>query len=167
MSYHVQKPVTSVRNTSAGEVVDSPVRQAKVITDQENRHCPASNITRLHHGDACLQQECIIGSKSNDIEDGDGILDSTMNMCDRNSHVMRDCFHSAMKQSRPLEAANDTESHDTGNGSPIPKGSSDESDDLSKISGEENLSSLKFSPDGVSKILGQKLFWKARRKITK
>lgn len=167
MSYHVQKPVKSVKNTSAGEVVDSPVRQAKVITDQEDRHCPVSNITRLHHGDACLQQECITRSQSNDIEDGNGILDSTMDMCNRNSHVMRVCFHSTMKQSCLLEAANDTESDDTGNGSPIQKGSSDENDDLSKISGEENLSSLKLSPNGVSKILGQKLFWKARRKITK
>ncbi|GAU26952.1 hypothetical protein TSUD_06240 [Trifolium subterraneum] len=43
---------------------------------------------------------------------------------------------------------------------------SEGSDDLSKISTLENLSSLKLSPDGVVQILGQQLFWKARRKIT-
>jgi EARLY FLOWERING 3 protein len=44
---------------------------------------------------------------------------------------------------------------------------SEGSDDLSKISTLEDLSSLKLSPDGVVQILGQQLFWKARRKITK
>ncbi|XP_045824714.1 protein EARLY FLOWERING 3-like [Trifolium pratense] len=43
---------------------------------------------------------------------------------------------------------------------------SEGSDDLSKISTLENLSSLKLSPDGVAQILGQQLFWKARRRIT-
>lgn len=162
-----QQQVMSVKNISTGEVIDSPVRQAKVIPDQEDQDCSVSNISRLHQGDVCLQQECMDGSLSNDIEKNDGLLDSTRDMDNRNTLVLRGCFHSTTNQTNPLEATNDTEYHDTNTGSPMQKGSSDESDGLSKMSTVENLSSLKLSPDDIVRVLGQKLFWKARRKITK
>ena len=47
------------------------------------------------------------------------------------------------------------------------KGNFDERDNISKISTVTNLSSLIVSPDDVVGILGQKHFWKARRKIAK
>ncbi|XP_019458069.1 PREDICTED: protein EARLY FLOWERING 3-like [Lupinus angustifolius] len=68
-------------------------------------------------------------------------------------------------QDSPVEATHDAEFHDTRTGSLVQKGSSDDGDDVSKISSTENLSSLKASPDDVVGVLGQKRFWKARRKF--
>ncbi|KAJ1442761.1 protein EARLY FLOWERING 3-like [Sesbania bispinosa] len=143
-----QQPVMSFKNMSTGEIIDSLVRQAKVIRDQEVQDCSVSNISRLHQGDACLQQQRTAGSQSDDIEHGNGHLDSTR-----------------ANQTSPLETTNDTEYHDTSTGSPIRKENLDDSDDVSKISTVENLSGLKLSPDGIVRILGQKQFWKARREI--
>lgn len=118
------------------------------------------NKSRLHQGNACVQQE------SNDSEHGDGLIDSAMDIDNRNSLVLRSCSHSTVDQTSVLEATNDTEYHDTNIDSPMQKGNSEGSDDLSKTSTLESLSSMELSPDGIVQILGQKHFWKARRKIT-
>jgi hypothetical protein len=150
-----QKTVISVKSALTGEIIDGPARQAKKIVNEEDQECSVSNINRFPQGDSCTRQE------SNDIEHSDGLLDTTMDMDNRNS------FHSTVDRTMVLEAASDTEYHDTNIDSPIEKGNSEGSGDLSNISTLENLSSLKLSPDGVVQILGQQLFWKARRKITK
>ncbi|XP_061374726.1 protein EARLY FLOWERING 3-like [Gastrolobium bilobum] len=160
-----QRPVMSVKNISTGEIVDSLVKQAKVIPNQEDQECPVLNISRLQHADVCLQLEGIAGSKSNDIEHGDGLLGSTRDLDNGNTLVPRGCFRSKVNQTSPHEATNDTEYHGTRTGGQIQNGNLDESDDVSKISSEENLSSLKVSPDDVVGIIGQKHFWKARREI--
>lgn len=149
-----QKTVISVKSALTGEIIDGPARQAKKIVNEEDQECSVSNINRFPQGDSCTRQE------SNDIEHSDGLLDTTMDMDNRNS------FHSTVDRTMVLEAASDTEYHDTNIDSPIEKGNSEGSGDLSNISTLENLSSLKLSPDGVVQILGQQLFWKARRKIT-
>lgn len=156
-----------VKNISPGETIDSLVRQAKVIHYQEYQDCPASNVSRLCQADACLQQEFLAGSQFNDIEHADGLLDSARDTDNRNTLVPAGCFRSTTNQTSPVEATYDTEYHDTRTGSPIQKGDSDESDDVSKISTIENLSSPKASPDDAVGVLGQKSFWKARREIVK
>ncbi|TKY57945.1 EARLY FLOWERING 3 [Spatholobus suberectus] len=160
-----QQPKMSVKNKSSEEIIDSLVMQAKVIPNQEDQDYSVPNISRLHQDDACLQQECVAGSQSNDIEHGDDLLNSTRDMDNGNALVPRSCFNSAVNQTRPLEATNDAEYHHTGTGGPIQKGNFDESGDVSKISTVTNLSSLIVSPDDVVGILGQKHFWKARRQI--
>ncbi|KAI5393445.1 hypothetical protein KIW84_060540 [Lathyrus oleraceus] len=143
-----QKTVMSVESILTGEIIDSSVRQAEKISDEEDQN------------DACLQQE------SNDIEHGGSLVDSAMDMDNRNSLVLRGCFRSTVNQISVPEAADHTEYHDTNIDSPIENGSSEGSDDLSKNSTLENMPSPRLSPDGVAEILGQQLFWKARRKIT-
>ncbi|KAL2974232.1 hypothetical protein AAZX31_14G091800 [Glycine max] len=160
-----QKLKLSVKPKSSGEIIDSLVMQAKVIPNQEDQDYSVPNINRLHQDDACLQKECVAGSQSNDIEHGGDLLNSTRDMDNGNALVPRGCFHSAANQTHPLEATNDAEYHDTRTGGPIQKGNFDESDNISKISTVTNLSSLIVSPDDVVGILGQKHFWKARRKI--
>ncbi|RDX76385.1 Protein EARLY FLOWERING 3, partial [Mucuna pruriens] len=150
-----QQPEMSVKNKSSGDIIDSLVMQAKVIPNQEDQDFSVPNIRRLHQDDACLQQECVAGSQSIDIEHDDDLLNSTRDVDNGNALVPRGLFHSAMNQTSPLEATNDAEYHDTGTGGPIQKGNFDESGDVSKISTVTNLSS----------ILGQKHFWKARREI--
>ncbi|KAG4931515.1 hypothetical protein AAZX31_17G217800 [Glycine max] len=160
-----RKPKMSVKNNSSGEIIDSLMMQAKVIPNLEDQDYSVPNISRLHQDDTCLQKECVAGSQSNDVEHGDDLLNSTRDIDNGNALVPRGCFHSAANQTRPLEATNDAEYHDTGTGGPIQKGNFDERDNISKISTVTNLSSLIVSPDDVVGILGQKHFWKARRKI--
>ncbi|KAL5071721.1 hypothetical protein RYX36_022608 [Vicia faba] len=148
-SLSTQKTVMPVERLSTGEIIDSPVRQAEKISDKEDQR------------DACLQQE------SNYVEHGGSLVDSAMDMDNRNSLVLRGCFRSTVDQTSVLEAANHTEYHDTNIDSPIDNGTSEGSDDVSKNSTLENMPSPKLSPDGVVEILGQQHFWKARRKITK
>ena len=162
-----RKPKMSVKNNSSGEIIDSLMMQAKVIPNLEDQDYSVPNISRLHQDDTCLQKECVAGSQSNDVEHGDDLLNSTRDIDNGNALVPRGCFHSAANQTRPLEATNDAEYHDTGTGGPIQKGNFDERDNISKISTVTNLSSLIVSPDDVVGILGQKHFWKARRKIAK
>ncbi|KAL2317888.1 hypothetical protein Fmac_031764 [Flemingia macrophylla] len=156
-----------VKNTSSGEIIDSLVMQAKVIPNQEDQDYSVPNINRLYKDNACLQQECVAGVQSNDIEDGDVLLNSTRerDMDNGNALVPKGCFHSAVNQTHPLEATIDAEYHDTGIGGTIQKGNFDGNGDVSKISTVTNSSSLIVSPDDVVGILGQKHFWKARRQI--
>ncbi|CAL0323705.1 unnamed protein product [Lupinus luteus] len=151
-------------NVSTGQTIKSLVKQTKVIQYQD---CPVSFVSSLCQADNCLQQECVAGSQSNNIEHRhrEGLLDSTGDTDKGNTIVPMGCSRSPTNQTSPVEATHDTEFHDTRTGSPVQKGSSDESDDVSKISSIGNLSSLKASPDDVVGVLGQKRFWKARRKI--
>ncbi|KAK7383288.1 hypothetical protein VNO78_28962 [Psophocarpus tetragonolobus] len=160
-----QQPKMSVKNKSNGEIIDSLVMQAKVISNQEDQDCSVPNISRLHQDDACLQQECMAGSQSDDIENGDDLLNSTRDVDNGNALVPKSCVRSAVNQTCPLEATDDAGYHDTGTRGRMQKGNFDESGDASKISAVTNLSSLIVSPDDVVGILGQKHFWKARRKI--
>ncbi|CAK8569820.1 unnamed protein product [Lathyrus sativus] len=143
-----QKTVISVERILTGENIDSPVRQAKMISDEEDQ------------SDACIQQE------SNNIEHGGSLVDSAMDTDNRNSFILGGCFRSTVNQTSVPETADHTEYHDTNIDSPIENGNSEGSDDLSKNSTLENMPSPKLSPDGVVEILGQQLFWKARRKIS-
>ena len=161
-----QQQVMSVKNISSGETVDGLVRQAKTIPNQEYQDCSVSNISRPHQADACLQQKYAAGSQSNDNECGEGLLESTRDIDMGNILVPRGPVSTA-KQNIPQEDNDDPESHDTSTGGPMQEGNFDESDDVSKISTVENLSSLKVSPDDVVGILGQKHFFKARREIAK
>jgi len=164
-----QQQKMSVKNKSSGEVIDSLVMQAKVIPNQEDQDCSVPSISRLHQDVACLQQECVAGTQSNDVEHRNGVLNSTRDMDNGNALVPKSCFHSAVNQTCPVEVTNDVdvEYHDVGTEGPIQKGNFGESGDVSKISTVTNLSSLIVSPDDVVGILGQKHFWKARRKIAK
>ncbi|XP_058725074.1 protein EARLY FLOWERING 3-like [Vicia villosa] len=144
----MRKDVKNKGEAHLQEIIVSPVRQAEMISDEEDQ------------SDACLQQE------SNNMEHGGSLIDSAMDMDNRNSLVLRGCFCSTVDQTSVLEAANHTEYDDTNIDSPIENGTSEGSDDLSKNSTLENMPSPKFSPDGVVELLGQQLFWKARRKIT-
>ncbi|CAJ1972758.1 unnamed protein product [Sphenostylis stenocarpa] len=160
-----QQPKMSVKNKSSGEVIDSLVMQAKVISNQEDQDCSVPNISRLHQDDACIQQNCVAGSQSNDIEHGNALLNSTRDMDNGNALVPRSCFQPPVNQTCPVDITDDAEYHDIGTGGPIQKGNFDESGDVSKISMVASLSSLIVSPDDVVGMLGQKHFWKARRKI--
>lgn len=157
----------TVKNKSSGEIIYSPVMQVKVIPNQEDQDYSVPNISRLHQDNTPPQQKCVAGSQSNDIEHCDVLLNSTRerDMDNGNALVPKGCFHSAVNQTRPLEATINAEYHDTGAGGPIQKGNFDESGDVSKISTVTNLSSLIVSPDDVVGIIGQKHFWKARRQI--
>ncbi|KAE9588497.1 hypothetical protein Lalb_Chr22g0355951 [Lupinus albus] len=155
------------KNISTGETIKSLVKQTKVIHYQDYEDCPVSFVSSLCQADDCLQQECVAGSQSNNIEHRhrEGLLDSIGDTDKGNTIVPMGCFRSLINQTSPVEATHDTEFPDTRTGSPVQKGSSDESDDVSKISSIGNLSSPKASPDDVVGVLGQKRFWKARRKI--
>ncbi|XP_047162902.1 protein EARLY FLOWERING 3-like [Vigna umbellata] len=158
-----QQPKMSVKNKSSGEVIDSLVMQAKVIPNLEDQDCSVPSIGRLHQDGACLQQECVAGPQSGDVD----LLNSTRDMDNGNALVPKSCFHSAVNQTCPVEVTDDVdvEYHDVGTEGPLQKGNFDESGDVSKISMVTNLSSLIVSPDDVVGVLGQKHFWKARRKI--
>jgi len=162
-----QQPKMSVKNKSSGEVIDSLVMQAKVIPNQEDQDRSVPSISRSHQDGACLQQECVAGPQSNDVEHRNGVLNSTRDMDNGNALVPKSCFYSAANQTCPIDVTDDVEYHDIDTGGPIQKGNFDESGDVSKISTITNLSSLIVSPDDVVGILGQKHFWKARRKIAK
>lgn len=164
-----QQPKMSLKNKAHGEIIDSLVMHAKVVSNQEDQDYSVPNISRLHQDDACLQQECVAGSKPNDVENVDVPLNSIRDMDNVNGNALvpRECFYSAVNQTGPLKATDDTEYHDTGTGGPIQKRNFDGSGEISKISTVTNLSSLIASPDDVVGILGQKHFWKARRQIAK
>nr|XP_007160975.1 hypothetical protein PHAVU_001G032900g [Phaseolus vulgaris]ESW32969.1 hypothetical protein PHAVU_001G032900g [Phaseolus vulgaris] len=160
-----QQQKMSVKNKSSGEVIDSLVMQAKVIPNQEDQDCSVPSLSRSHQDGACLQQECVAGPQSNDVEHRNGLLSSTRDMDNGNALVPKSCFYSAANQTCPVEATGDVEYHDIGTEGPMQKGIFDEIGDVSKISTVTNLSSQVVSPDDVVGILGQKRFWKARRKI--
>jgi len=162
-----QQQKMSVKNKSSGEVIDSLVMQAKVIPNQEDQDCSVPSLSRSHQDGACLQQECVAGPQSNDVEHRNGLLSSTRDMDNGNALVPKSCFYSAANQTCPVEATGDVEYHDIGTEGPMQKGIFDEIGDVSKISTVTNLSSQVVSPDDVVGILGQKRFWKARRKIAK
>lgn len=155
-----EEPLVCVRNISlTGENIDMLVRQSKVNPNQEFQDSPVSKLSRLRQGDACLQREYGAGSQPNDIAHGDGLVESTRETDKVNAPTTN--------QTSPAEATNDTEYHDTRTGGAILKGNLNKSDNVSKISTVENLSTLKMSPDDVVGIIGQKHFWKARRAIAK
>jgi len=80
-----QKAVISVKSAFTGEIIDSRVRQAKKIPDEEDQECSVSNINRFPQGDSRTRQE------SNDIEHSDGLLDTAMDIMDN-----RNSFHSTV-----------------------------------------------------------------------
>ncbi|KAJ1423468.1 protein EARLY FLOWERING 3-like [Sesbania bispinosa] len=152
-----EQTLMSARNISTGENIQTLVRKAKLTSNQEFQNYAVSKLSRLRQGDACLRRDCGIGSQSNGIEQSDGLVESTMETDKRNAPTEN--------QTSQAEAINDTEYHDTRTGSPIQRGSLNKSDNVSKISRVENLSTLKISPDDVVGLIGQKHFWKARRAI--
>ncbi|KAI4337111.1 hypothetical protein L6164_015564 [Bauhinia variegata] len=154
--------VKSARKTSNG---DSLVWQAKATPNQESQDCPVENLSRLRQGDACLLQESGVGIQSNDTGYGGGLVESTRDTDKGNAPVPRSCSHSPSNHSSPLETINGTANHDAWTGRSVHKGTFEKSDNISKISTVDNLSSLKVSPDDVVDIIGQKHFWKARRAI--
>ncbi|XP_061374895.1 protein EARLY FLOWERING 3-like [Gastrolobium bilobum] len=145
------------RNMTTGEKINTLVKQAKVTRNQEFQEFPVSKISRLRQGDACLQRDCRAGSQLNDIGHGNGVVESPKETDKGNAPIAN--------QTSPAEAINDTEYHNTRTGSPIQRGKLNKSDNVSKISWVENLSTLKISPDDVVEVIGQKHFWKARRAI--
>lgn len=151
--------LTSVRDLSTGENIDSLKRQAKVIPNQEFQDCAVSKLSRLRQRYAGLRQDSGAESQSNGFRQSDGFVESTKETERSNSPTAN--------QTSPTEAINDTEYHDTGTGSPMQRGNFNKNDYVSKISRVENLSTLKVSPDDVVAIIGQKHFWKARKAIAK
>ncbi|MED6222456.1 Protein EARLY FLOWERING [Stylosanthes scabra] len=130
-----------------GENIDILARQSK--------DSPLSKLSRLRHGDACIQRDCRAGSESNGIRHGDGDVESRK---ETEGNVP------TTNQTSP-EAINDTECHDTGTARATQRINLNKSDNISKISVVENLSASDISPDDVVGIIGQKHFWKARRAI--
>lgn len=154
-----EQPLTSSRDISTGENIDSLARQAKVTRNHEFQHFTVSKLRRLRQGDACLRQECGAEFQSNGIGQSDGPLESTRETDKSNTPTEN--------QTSPAEAIDDPEYHDTRTGNPIQRGTLNKNDNVSKISMLENLSTLKLSPDDVVAIIGQKHFWKARKAIAK
>ncbi|KAK7283218.1 hypothetical protein RIF29_12597 [Crotalaria pallida] len=151
-----EQTLKSVRNTN-GENVDTLLRQAKLTPNHEYQDCPLSKPSRLRQCDTFLQRECEAGSQSNDIGQGDGLVESTRETDKGNAP--------SANQTSPAEAINDTEYHDTRTGNTMKKGNLNKSGNVSKISRLESLSTLKITPDDVVEIIGQKRFWKARNAI--
>ena len=150
-------PLTSVRSISTRENIDTLIRQAKVTPNQEFQDCHVSKVNRLRRGDACLRQDCGVGSQSNDIGHNGSLVGPSRKIGEGNA--------ATANQINPAEAINDTEHHDTRKGSLIQRGKLNGSDNASKISSVDYLSTVKISPDDVVGIIGQKQFWKARRAI--
>ncbi|KAG4391977.1 hypothetical protein AAZX31_04G049300 [Glycine max] len=147
----------SVRSISTRENIHTLLRQAKVTPNREFQDCHVSKFNRLQQGETCLQLECGVESRSNDIGDNGCLVESARETDKGNAPTAN--------QTSPADAINDTEHHDTRMGSPIQRGNLNESDNASKISMVENLSTVRISPDDVVGIIGQKHFWKARRAI--
>ncbi|KAK7311404.1 hypothetical protein RJT34_09534 [Clitoria ternatea] len=147
-----EQPMMSVRNISNGENIDTLVRQAKVSPNQEFQDCRVSKLNRLRQGDACLRRD-----QSNDIGNGGCLVESERETDKGNALTAN--------QISVAETINDTEHHDTRTSSPIQRGYFKKSDNVSKISRVENLSTITISPDDVVELIGQKHFWKARRAI--
>ncbi|KAK4277362.1 hypothetical protein QN277_015373 [Acacia crassicarpa] len=152
----------SARNIAKGENADSLVRQAKVTPNQD---CSMASLSRLHQGDACIEPEFSAGSQSNDTGHGEGLVESTRDTETGNVPSPRGCFHSTADKNGPMEAINNIECHDTRTDGPIQNGHIERSENFSKTSMIDNLSSIKISPDDVVEIIGQKHFWKARTAI--
>ncbi|TKY74934.1 EARLY FLOWERING 3 [Spatholobus suberectus] len=152
-----EQPLMSVRSKSTRENIDTSVRQAKVTPNQEFQDCHVSKLNRLRRGDACLRWDCGVGPQSNDIGHSGCVVESARETNKGNALTAN--------QICPAEAINDTEHHDTRTGNPINRGNLNKSDNASKISMVENLSTVNISPDDVVGIIGQKHFWKARRAI--
>ncbi|WVZ20128.1 hypothetical protein V8G54_007450 [Vigna mungo] len=151
------QPVTSVRNISTRENIDTLVRQAKVTPNQEFQDCHVSKRNRFRQDDACLRQDRGVGSESNDIGHSGSLVQSSRKIGNGNA--------ATANKTNPAEAINDTGHHDTGTGSLIQGGKLNGSHNASKISPVDNLSAVNISPDDVVGIIGQKQFWKARRAI--
>ncbi|KAK7351258.1 hypothetical protein VNO77_10571 [Canavalia gladiata] len=156
-STNKEQPLMPIRNMSAEENIDTLVRQAKATPNQEFQDCHVSKLNRLRQSDVCLRQDCGLESQPNDIGHGGCLVEPTRETDKGNALIAN--------QTSPAEAFNDTELHDTMTGSPIQRGKLNKSDNVSKISRVDDLSTLKISPDDVVGIIGQKHFWKARRAI--
>ncbi|KAF7830491.1 protein EARLY FLOWERING 3-like [Senna tora] len=153
----------SVRNISKGENIDSLVRLAEVTPSQEYQDCHVASLGRLCQGDACIQPESGARSQSNDTGHGDGLVESRDTETG-STPLPRGCFHSTADKRGTVEAINN-EYHDTGTGGLIQNGNLERSENVSKVTMVDDLSTMKISPDDVVEIIGQKHFWKARRAI--
>lgn len=156
-----------IRNISKGENINSLARQARLTPNQEYQDCPMASLRRLRQGDGCIQPECGPGSQSNDTGHGDALVESTWDAETGSAPLPRGCFHSTTDNSGPVEAINNTGYHDTRTGGPIQNGNLERTENVSKITMVDNLSSMEMSPDDVVELIGQKHFWKARRAIVK
>ncbi|KAK7410118.1 hypothetical protein VNO78_00654 [Psophocarpus tetragonolobus] len=154
ISMSKEQPFMSARGISTRENIDTLVRQAKIIPNQD---CHTSKFNRLQQGDACLWRDCGVGSQSNNIGHSGCLVESAREIDKGNALTAN--------QTSPAEAAKDAEHHSTRTGSPLQQGSLNKSDNASKVSMVENLSTVNISPDDVVRIIGQKHFWKARRAI--
>lgn len=157
VSPNKEQPFTSARDTSNGESIDTSVRQAKVIQNQQFQDRAVFKLSSSRQGDGCLRQDCRAESQSNGTGQRDASIESTRETGKSNDPIAN--------QTSPSEAIGGTEYHDTGTGSPIHSGNLNKNDNISKISRVEDLSTLKISPDDVVAIIGQKQFWKARKAI--
>ncbi|RYR42303.1 hypothetical protein Ahy_A08g038765 isoform A [Arachis hypogaea] len=158
VSTNKEQSVVFVRKISlTGENIDILARQSKVNPSQEFQDSPLSKHSRLRQDGACTQREGRAGSQSNGIGHVDGIAESRRETDKGNVPTTN--------QTSPAEAINDTECHDTRTGGATQKRNLNKSDNISKISVVENLSTSDLSPDDVVGIIGQKHFWKARRAI--
>lgn len=155
VSPNKEQPFTSARDTSNGESIDTSVRQAKVIQNQQFQDRAVFKLSSSRQGDGCLRQDCRAESQSNGTGQRDASIESTRETGKSNDPIAN--------QTSPSEAIGGTEY--TGTGSPIHSGNLNKNDNISKISRVEDLSTLKISPDDVVAIIGQKQFWKARKAI--
>nr|KYP70358.1 Protein EARLY FLOWERING 3 [Cajanus cajan] len=156
VSTRKEHPLMSVTSISTGENIDT-VKHAKVTPNQEFQDCHVSKQNRLRQGDACLRHDCGVASQSNDIGHNGCLVESARETDKGNAPTVN--------KISPAEAINDTRHHGTRTGSSIQRGNLNKSDNASKISMVENLSTAKISPDDVVGIIGQKHFWKARKAI--
>ncbi|RDX97675.1 Protein EARLY FLOWERING 3, partial [Mucuna pruriens] len=152
-----EQPLMSVRSISTRENIDPLGRQAKLTPNQEFQDYHVSKFNRLRQRDACLRRDGGVGSQSNDIGHSGCLVDSARETDKGNAPTTN--------QTSPAEAINDTEHRDTRTGRLIQRGNLNKSDNASKISMVENLSTVKVSPDDVVAVIGQKHFWKARKAI--
>ncbi|XP_057959149.1 protein EARLY FLOWERING 3 [Malania oleifera] len=157
----------SATNMSTRRELDGSAKQVDASSNQEHQGHPRDNFKIFCDTDTFLQEEHKAGSKYEGIACGDGFPNEPLRDEQRGSalRMLKSDSHSGIANSNPNEPDNDGEyCGDRTHGS-LQTGTVDRSDDISETSMVDSISGLDISPDDVVGIMGQKLFWKARRAI--
>ncbi|GMI89340.1 EARLY FLOWERING 3 [Hibiscus trionum] len=159
-----ERSIRTVADLSTRETIDGCVKENIVSPDQDSGEIPASRSSRLLENDACSVQKLRAGRQQVD----NGSADDVALMIEIGEGTLsrkRSLSYSKGNQSVPDETTNDSECREDRTCGSLELANGDKSDNVSETSMVDSVSSLGLSPDDVVGIIGQKLFWKARRAI--
>ncbi|KAK8654814.1 hypothetical protein V6N13_107412 [Hibiscus sabdariffa] len=159
-----ERSIKTAADLSTRETIDGCAKEDTASPDQDSGEIPASRSSRLQENDACSVQKLRPGRQ----QDDNGCTDDAALMAEIGEGTLsrkRSLSYSKGNHSVPDEIINDSECRENKTCGSLELANGDKSDNVSETSMVDSLSSLGISPDDVVGIIGQKLFWKARRAI--